>query len=77
MGLQGFYVGGVRVLLRVVQLLGGRGGAELGPGGGILRLLLLPDVGRDRERGLFTPIITTTLALQICKRFGAQVPGST
>ena len=47
-GLQGFYAGGVRVLLRVVQLLGGRGGAELGLGGGVLRLLLLPDVGRDR-----------------------------
>jgi len=34
-----------------VELLGGRGGAELRLGGGVLRPLLLPDVGRDRDRG--------------------------
>ncbi len=50
-GFEGFLVIGVLVSLGVVELLGGRGGAQLRLGGGVLRLLLLADVGRDRDRG--------------------------
>ncbi len=49
MGFEVSHVGGVLVFLGVVELLSGRGGAELRLGGGVLRLLLLADVGRDRD----------------------------